>query len=507
MKYRLAQNMQGLLSYGRLQDWAMKSRSDIISGITENIPFSTNGLQASEERLLHLKEYLGLVEQLGSIQNTVFNNIKLLGNGYGVEKQQSPDSLKNNRPKPSKDLVKDKHNLNPVTTDSWELTVKGNRPFGGPAAFVSSSVITSSGAYQHKAGIQKTTFDLPDSSAPHAPPQSRADGVVSYKMVSLIQAQHSYFGDPQKCDTWFKGGLTEFIRSADSRVNSHLLSGSTPPSLVGEISVDLNRSGSSEEFAACFLTISYMHEKIVDAGMSDATKHMTMWFCDQFQDPNKNAATSSINAYFGAHSSIGHIGNRNFLNNFTSEGGGQALSSNLNSRSYSIGCIGVSDISGNPADEKTPQTFVPYTNGVPQRIYAEEDPGEPVIFSYPGCGDTATLTPLPPASFGDTTTYNPTTNKSASLALEQSEPLPQSAAWNRAVIRSDMSIIQNGLDSLRERTTTLSQSISSTQDSSLAEDGEDRAIITKASLMLKYSLPIFSQARQSSASLTPTLLS
>jgi flagellin len=509
MENRLAQNMGSLVSYGQMQDGILKNMGELVERMSEIAALSTNMVQSNPDRAAYQREFLGLVDQFGTLQDTTFNGVKLFGNGYGEEKGQFLDSLKNNWLKASEDLIKNEYGWDPDTSDTWDLVVEENGPVGGSAAFVSTSVITSAGPNQYKADVQKMSFDLPDFSAPHTQPQSTADGIVAHEMVHLLQAQNSYFGDligggTHKRDIWFKEGLAEFIRGADSRVNSHLNSGSTVASLVNEVAVGQNWGGSSEEYASSFLAVSYLHKKIVDAGITDGIKHMTTWMRDQFQDPTKNAATSGINAYFGAHAVIGFTGNDNFLNDFTSAVGGQAFVSSLNFTNTDTGSIGGSDVSGNPADEKTSKSVVPDTNGAPRGQYLEEDAGEAITFSYSGTGEATSLTSVPPISFTDTTTYNLTTIESAVRTLEYLEALSQSIAGNRAIVGSNMSVVKNGLNSLRDRTLSLNQSVSRTQDSSFTEETVN---MTKASLLLNFSLSMATQAKQASAALATTLLS
>jgi flagellin len=509
---RLSQNMQGLISYGQLQDGVLKNMGNLVARMTEIAALSTNSIQSDEDRATYQKEFLNLVNQFDSLQDNSFNGVKLLGNGYGAEKKEFLDSLKNSWLKASEDLIKDKYDWDPVTTDSWDLVVEENGPVGGSAAFVRTSVVTSAGANQYKADVQKMSFDLPDFTAPHTQPQSTADGVVAHEMVHLLQAQNSYFGDligggSHKRDTWFKEGLAEFIRGADSRVSSHLQSGTSIADLVGEISVGQNWGGTSEEYAASFLAISYLHKKIVDAGMTDGIKHMTMWMRDQFQDPTKNAATSGINAYFGAHPAIGFIGNDNFLSDFTGVTGGQAFVSNLQTSgaftNNDTGSIAGSDVSGNPADEKTAQSVVPDASGSPQGKYLEDETGEAPTFSYSGSGGTSTLTPIPQITFGDTSTYNLLTISSATQTLDYLGALSKTISGSRAIAGSNMSIVQNGLESLRTRTNSLGQSISRIQDTSFSEESTNMA---KATIRLNFSLSMTTQANQTSASVVTSLL-
>ena len=97
----------------------------------------------------HTKVNSLVFDQFEFIQESRFNGVKLLGNGFSPEKIEFLDSL-NSWLKASEDLVKDQYDWDPVITDSCDLVVEENGPVGGSSAFVSASVVTSSGPDQHK---------------------------------------------------------------------------------------------------------------------------------------------------------------------------------------------------------------------------------------------------------------------------------------------------------------------------------------------------------------------
>ena len=337
MENRLAQNMQGLISYGQLQDGVLENMGQLVSRMTELASLSTDTMQSSEDRASYQREFLGLVDQFESLQTDSFNGVKLFGNGYG-EKE--------------------------------------------------------------------------------------------------------------------------------------------------------------------------LYEKIVHEGMTDEIKHMTMWTRDQFQDPSKTAATSGINARFGAHAAIGFIGNDNFPSDFTGVSGAQSFVTNLQTSgahtNVDTGSIAGSDVSGNPADEKTAHSVVPDASGSPQGKYLEDETGEAPTFSYSGSGGTSTLTPIPQITFGDTSTYNLLSISSATQTLDYPGALSKTISGSRAIVGSNMSIIENGLDSLRTRTNSLGQSISRIQDTSFSEESTSMA---KATIRLNFSLSMMTQANQTSSSVVTALLS
>ena len=450
VEHRLSQNMQGVISYGELQDGVLKNMGDLVPRMTEIAALSTNSIQSKEDRAAYQKEFLNLVNQFNSIQDNSFNGMKLLGNVNGQEKKEFLDSLRNSWLKASVDLIKDKYGWDPLPTDSWDLVVEENAPIGGSTALVRTPVITNTGANQYKANVQKMSFDLADFTAPHTQPQSSVEDVVVHEMVHLLQAQNSYIGglvggNSHTLDTCFKEGLVEFIRETDTRINTHPQSGSTIASLAGEVTVGKSWGESSEEHASFFTTISCLDKKIIEAELSDGIKRMTMWMQDQFQGPTKNAA-------------IGDTSNDDFLNDFANTTGGNIFVSNLQTvgafTNEDIRAIAGNAFSDNPSDGKTAQLVVPHTNGSPEVKYLEA--------------------------------------------------LPQAIAVSRTMVGSNMFVVQNGLDSLYARTTSLSQSILQIQDPSYSEEVTNMA---KASIRLSFSLSMVEQANQSSSSVVTSLLS
>jgi len=373
MGNHFAQNMHVLIFYGQPHDGVQENIGQLVPRVTALASLSTNTRQSREYRSSYQRELLGLVDQFESLQADSFNGLRLLENGYGEEKHEFVDSLKNSSLKASEGLIKDEYGWYPGTY----VVVEVNGPTGGSAAFVRSSYATT-GPDAFKADVKTMSFDVPDFTVPNTQSQSTNDGVVVHEMVHLLQAQNSYFED------------------------------------------------------------------LTGGGFHKCVTRTAIGFADS-----------------------------------------------------DTRFIAGSDVFGSPVDEKTSRTVIPDANGTPQGNYIEEEAGKAITFLYSGGGEASILTPAPSISFGDTATYNLSTIQSAKQTLKYLKVLTQSIAGSRSTAGSDMTITQNGLEALLNRTNTLNRSISRAQDASFAEESVS---FTKPTLILSFSLSMSTQARQTSAS-------
>ena len=120
---------------------------------------------------------------------------------------------------------------------------------------------------------------------------------------------------------------------------------------------------------------------------------------------------------------------------------------------------------------------------------------------FTGNGDQTTLNPISTLSFGDTSTYNLTNSKLATQTMNYLKSLMESVASIRSTVGSNMEITKNNLNSLYKRNASLEQSISRTQDVSVAEE---TAELAKTAIMLQMNLSMNIQARSVSRDITLT---
>lgn len=519
---KLINSMQNILSFSQVQDGHLKNMSGLLYRMTELASMATDTTKTASDRYNYNFEFLNLVDQFDEIQNSKFNGVKLFGSGETEESAEFLNSLKTHWLTATEKLIKDEYGWEADSNDSWDLVIEENGPVGGSAAFVSSSWTVP--GYESQA--TKMSFDLPDFSSPHTVGNSTADTTVAHEMVHLLQAQNTYMGDqaggaPSRDMTWFAEGLAEFIRGADSRANSSI-------NTLGTAALvqlpDSGWGGGSDDYAGAYLAVKYLDSKIRSSGASavggvnasDGIKHLTTWMKAQ-RDAGAGASSSGLNQYIETFLNTAHgygVGSatditgqaiNDFLDDFESIGGGQAFVNGLDLTDADTGSIHGSEYGGPSLTNTAVIDDNPsYISGFSSQLsYEEEDSTDPISMFFTGNGDQTTLNPISTLSFGDTSTYNLTNSKLATQTMNYLKSLMESVASIRSTVGSNMEITKNNLNSLYKRNASLEQSISRTQDVSVAEE---TAELAKTAIMLQMNLSMNIQARSVSRDITLTLL-
>ena len=262
----------------------------------------------------------------GSKATSIFNDLTGTASGIGWLKA-------------SEDAVSLAYGWSP-TSDAFTITVDSAEPEGGRVAYVSYSYNTAT----FKADVQQLVLEEND----FDPPYVSGDRIIAHEMVHALQAQNTYIGDPTGDGTssanWFKEGLAEFIHGGDSRVKGHL--GSNPSDdeiqdLINTIGTGNEDWSSSDQYAAAYLAVRFLHAEIQEAGYSDGVKHMTTWMKAQF-DADKGSSNSGFNAYASTFlSSRGYSNNDEFIATFKN---GSALEPIADSSGQKLGLENVSTI-------------------------------------------------------------------------------------------------------------------------------------------------------------------
>ena len=320
--------------------------------------------------------------------------------------------------------------------------------------------------------------------------------------------------------TWLAEGLAEFIRGADSRTNASKNSLGTAAlvQLAGD-----GWNGGSDDYAGAYLAVKYLDNQIRSSGAAavngvnatDGVKHLTTWMKAQ-RDANAGATASGLNQYIETHLNGAHgygVGNstdtsgqaiNDFLTDF--EGvNGQAFVNGLNLTDADTGSVHGSEYGG--AVKSTADVVdddASYIAGFNSQLtYVEEESSEPITMFITGEGEESVLSPVSTISFGDTNTYNIKNAKSATQTMVHIDALLESVANLRATAGSNMEVTQNNLDLLSSRNTYLQKSISRTQDTDFAKE---TAELAKTEILLQMNLSMNVQARETSRSVTLTLI-
>ena len=304
-----------------------------------------------------------------TITQIVFNNpptdLLVTPNlGFSSEKNQFIQSLKQNWLKASEDLIAQKYGWSTNPSDDWNVTV--NESDTGPYAATTNT----SWGFSGVTDVIAMQFDLPDFTPPHLSPASLADLQVAHQMVHVMQAQNSYYGDlvgdGSSSANWFKEGLASFIAGEDARVYATL--GPNPPdpeidALLSAIGTGNESVTTSNQMAANYLAVRYLHNHIVSGLSANGIKHMTEWMKTQF-DAGSGPAASGITAYF-ATPGIGFSDNDAFISDFKGINGRNFVKTSIipNLTNTDTGAIGGSDASGGASLDS--QSVIPDATGGP----------------------------------------------------------------------------------------------------------------------------------------------
>ena len=503
----ISTNLQNLTSFMQVQDGIVESLISITNRMGEVASKSTDVLLSQEQRENYNKEFLQLVDQFTSLQNETFNGTKLFKTNFSDEKTEFLESLKNNWLKAAEDLTIQVYGWTVNASDSWDLIIN-ELDTGGYAAFVTTAQYSDG-----TADVIDMQFDLPDFVAPHTQPNSTADRTVAHEVVHLMQAQNSYYGDitgdGSSRGTWFKEGLAEFIHGADSSVNSILNgNGDNFAALASAIGTGNESWVSGEQYATGYLAVKYLHSRIVASGQADGVKHMTTWMKTQF-DTSQGASNSGIDDYFQtfniSRASGGNFAsNADFISNYKGGDGQNFISTLRTAGDFSnadTGSIRGSDEGG--ATTLGAQAVIPDATGSAQSKFIEEknEANDPVIISSDG--QTIELGNIDPISFGDTNYYNLSTISGSSLTLSRIKELTNTLTSSRAKIGSNLSIVEQNIESIHKRRTASTMSLSSIQDTDFSSEATKLA---KAHILKDFNLATLSQANNISGQISQILL-
>ena len=517
----LKAKLQNAMSIAHTQEEALNRMSKLLTKMNELAGMASSTGTLSADRDAYQAAFAGFVDDFEKIQNEKFNGVNVFGNTMGDEEKQLLDSLKDHWLAATEKLVQEEYGWTADSGDSWDLVIEENGAVGGSAAFVRSSWSIPS----YESEVKTLSIDLPDLTAPHTVGNSTADTLIAHEMVHLLQAQNTYMGDqaggdPNRDMTWLAEGLAEFIRGADYRADASKNSLGTAAlvQLAGD-----GWNGGTDDYAGAYLAVKYLDNQIQSSGAvavngviaTEGIKHLTTWMKEQ-RDANAGATASGLNQYIETHLNGAHgygVGNstdtsgqaiNDFLTDF--EGvNGQAFVNGLNLTDADTGSVHGSEYGGpvkSTADVVDDDaSYIAGFNS--QLTYVEEESSEPITMFITGEGEESVLSPVSTISFGDTNTYNIKNAKSATQTMVHIDALLESVANLRATVGSNMEVTQNNLDLLSSRNTYLQKSISRTQDTDFAKE---TAELAKTEILLQMNLSMNVQARETSRSVTLTLI-
>ena len=520
----LSSTLQNAMSIAHTQSESLGQMQKILTKMSEIASLAGSVSSNASAKEIYQAQFDGLIQDFNNFANTKLNDVNVFGSVRTAEGEQFLDSLKNNWLKASEDLIYDQYEWSPDSNDDWELVVDENGATGGAVAYV-STLIDSSG----RADVDKMVFNLPNFNSPHTQPASIADTTVAHEMVHALQAQNSFFGDITGDGTssanWFKEGLAEFIAGADNRVVADLerLAGYPNQSdpnyqtkLLSQVSTLVNKIGtgnedwtSSEQYSAAYLAVRFLHKKLVDlnvGGIKQITRSMAIQY-----NAGSSASGGGLNRNLSTIPGLSWKNNDDVLNAFKSNTGdpstgGIDFVNNLITSgdlfNNDTGSIRGTDagLGSTPINE---QDSVPDATGAPASKYTEpdDDSPDPIIVAD---GQTLNLNTIGTLNFGDSSTYDLTSENGAQLVVSRVEELLGAIASNLGKIGSNMNAIETQTNLLSVRQVGMANKLENIQGISIADESRT---LSFSKILIDSNLSMRAQAMDIQRDATLMLLS
>ena len=524
MRYEagLSSTLQNAMSIAHTQSGTLGEMEKILIKMSEIASLSGSTAQNLSEKEIYQAQLEGLFQNFENYASTKLNDVNIFGTVQTAEGEQFLDSLKNNWLKASEDLIQQEYGWAPDPDDDWELVIDENGPTGGATAYISTLVNPTSGA----ADVDKMVFNLPNFQAPHTQPTSTTDTTVTHEMVHAIQSQNSFFGDitgdGSSSANWFKEGLAEFLAGADNRVVADLqkLAGYPNPSdanyytlLEDQISNLINKIGTgnedwsnSDQYSAGYLAVRFLHDKLV-TDAKGGIKYVTNTMAIKFNANNSTASGSGLDRVLDEafNSQAGWSNNNDFLTTFKSADGinfvkGLITSGDLfNSDTGSV--RGTDARMGSVALNE--QDTVPDATGDPASKYkeAEDDDPDPITVAD---GMTMELNTISTLNFGDSATYDLTTENGAQLAVSRVKELLEQIASNLGKVGSNMNAVESQNNLLSVRKTGMATKLANIKGISIADESRT---LSFSKILIASNLSMRAQAMDMQRNATLMLLS
>lgn len=347
--------------------------------------------------------------------------------------------------KASEDLVQQEYGWSVDTSDGYEIEIDSTASQGGTVAYVSYSYGASGSGNVNKLVLELNDFD---------PPHIEGDRIIAHEMVHALQAQNTYIGDPtgdgSSSANWLKEGLAEFIHGGDSRDRAHLGLNPTDDemkSLINQIGTGNESWSWSDQYAAAYLAVRFLHSEIKEAGHTEGIKHLAQWMKTQ-HSVNAGSASSCLNTYMEKIlSSRSYSSNDSFLDTFK---GTSSLTANADSTGKKLSLNGVS-----------------------------------------------------PVQLGGTSTYNLNTVNSSSSTLTQLNNMLQSISTQSSNVAANSSILSNQLNNLNIGSIKFQSAISKIEDTDISSESIKLA---NPSIRTNFSLLSMTQAKQISQNILNLIL-
>lgn len=270
-----ARNLNDGISMLRTAEGALQEVTNMIQRGRELAVQAGNEATLSDSDKASLQEEVGqLIEEIDRIADTTeFNGIKLLNRGGTrsedtVEQQAILDGLKSSWLAQSEKRIEEEYGL---TGNGIDFSVSFVEDSGdNRQAWMSSTISVPPGtSVSAELTVDLSDFDVSDTDF---------DRIIAHEMTHAIMAANMDFTNTGM-PTWFKEGTAEFMAGGDERLSASLSSLS-----VSDLHDTLGAGGNvamttSDEYAASYTAVRYLHDSIQDAG-GDGIKDVMVYLRD-----------------------------------------------------------------------------------------------------------------------------------------------------------------------------------------------------------------------------------
>ena len=506
-------NMQSLISFSQTQDALLDKMASVVDRIGELATSASNASLTDSERNAYELEYQQMVKQFEATTQEVINEQKFFFSTSSHDKNDFIAALKGVWLRAAEELIQDKYG---ITGDGDEFELIVNEDDTGTYAVY--ALATSTG------DILKMVFDLPDFRPPHAFPSSDApmyftDGTVAHELVHSVQARNAYNGDLDGdgnlgAKLWFSEGIAELIHGADFRVKSEIENGKTAQEIIDAIGTGDESWSSSTQYATGYVAVRYLHDQIKQNGnnvsyngktinKNDGVKALIEWQEEKYANRvagSETATTSGVGQ--GIQAFLGMTDDQ-FITKHKANGAAY-INSSIDTTNNDTGAIGGKD--ADDGSEISDQAAVPDTVSSPTgdsdqplkhwKIVWEEDEG--IKTTTDSSGSSREMDSIEPIQFGDTSTYNLSSTRSAALVISRIQELLDSIASGRSKVSANLSRFNSSLERLLERKHVSVESPEWIQGANLAEESLS---LTKSTIRLNFGMLILAQANLSPSTL------
>ncbi len=349
-----ARNVNDGISMLQTAEGALASSTDLLQRVRELAVQAANGTNSKSDRQALQAEAAQAIAEIDRVgKSTEFNGQKIFAESEASvmgdpARRAVLDGLKSGWLQNAERLIEQYYG---IRGDGAEIAVKlVSGAAGGSAASV-SGLLGATG----KAESLTLTIDMADFTPPNLPNGGSAplynDRIILHEMVHAVMYRSVNAGSLANAannQKWFTEGVAEFIHGADERLAVSIANIGVDGvmALADTFSSGGSWGNTSNDYAAGYAAVRYLHQQIKDAGGSGIKDVLTFMAAN----PTKTLDDAIASATKGQHASAD-----DFISAF--KAGGAAFIAGMKLSDADTGAIGGANADGGPV--KTAESVMP----------------------------------------------------------------------------------------------------------------------------------------------------